>query len=197
VGGYRLLRDAAAGAENDVRTGGKFLSRMEAKDGSTGFDFGGTYTEIVPMQKIAYTISDGRNVSVEFIEIEDSVKITEAFEMENENSEELQRAGWHTPTAMNDLREGGTFTSRMEAKDGSMGFDFAGTYTKVTPHALIEYVMGDGRAVSIAFEDQGGATQVTETFDVEHENPVEMQREGWQSILNTFKQYTEAHVRVL
>lgn len=81
-------------AENDVRTGGKFLSRMEAKDGSTGFDFGGTYTEIVPMQKIAYTISDGRNVSVEFIEIEDSVKITEAFEMENENSEELQRAGW-------------------------------------------------------------------------------------------------------
>lgn len=104
---------------------------------------------------------------------------------------------WHTPTATNDLREGGTFTSRMEAKDGSVGFDFGGTYTKVTPHALIEYVLGDGRTVSIAFDDQGGATHITETFDAEHENPLEMQREGWQSILNNFKQYTEAHARAL
>ena len=99
---------------------------------------------------------------------------------------------WHTPRATNDLREGGTFTARMEAKDGSMGFDFGGTYTKVTPLALIQYVLGDGRKVSVSFDNQKGKTLVTETFDPESENPVEMQRQGWQSILDNFKKYTES-----
>lgn len=100
---------------------------------------------------------------------------------------------WHTPKADNDLREGGTFSSRMEAKDGSMGFDFGGTYTKVVPNKQIDYTMGDGRKVSVLFEEKGGDTHVTERFDAESENPVEMQRGGWQSILDNFKKYVEAN----
>lgn len=98
---------------------------------------------------------------------------------------------WHTPRASNDLREGGSFTSRMEAKDGSMGFDFAGVYTKVIPLQAIEYNMEDGRTVQILFEETNGITTVTETFDAESTNPVEMQRMGWQAILDNFKRYAE------
>ncbi len=100
---------------------------------------------------------------------------------------------WHTPSGKNDLREGGEFVFRMEAKDKSVGFDFGGTYTKIAEHKQIEYTMGDGRKVSITFTDQNGQTQVAETFDAEGENPVEMQRQGWQAILDNFKKYTEAH----
>ncbi len=100
---------------------------------------------------------------------------------------------WHTPRAESDLREGGTFSSRMEAKDGSMGFDFGGTYTKVLPNKQLAYVMGDGRKVSVDFQEQDGKTHITETFDAETENPIDMQRDGWQSILNNFKKYTESH----
>jgi uncharacterized protein YndB with AHSA1/START domain len=99
---------------------------------------------------------------------------------------------WHTPSATVDLKEGGTFTSRMEAKDGSMGFDFGGTYTKVMEHKQIDYVMGDGRTVSITFDSHGGHTHISETFDAESENPIEMQQAGWQSILDNFKMYVES-----
>lgn len=98
---------------------------------------------------------------------------------------------WHTPRAENDLRTGGKFLSRMEAKDGSAGFDFVGIYDKVLTHSLIEYTMEDGRKVKIEFADVNGATKVTETFDAETQNSVELQRNGWQSILNNFKKYTE------
>lgn len=98
---------------------------------------------------------------------------------------------WHTPTATNDLREGGTFTCGMEAKDGSMGFDFGGTYSKVVPHEHIAYTMGDGRKVTVQFEDKGGETHITETFEAESQNSVDMQRGGWQAILDNFKKYTE------
>jgi len=82
-------------AENDVKVGGKFLTRMAAKDGSASFDVVGTYTEVVPNSKLAYTMSDGRTVSVDFEQMPDGgVKIVEVFEMENENSEEMQRSGW-------------------------------------------------------------------------------------------------------
>lgn len=98
---------------------------------------------------------------------------------------------WHTPTATNDLRPGGTFTSRMEARNGSMGFDFGGTYDQVDHHRLISYTMGDGRRVSVTFDDRDGKTKVVETFDAETENSLEMQRAGWQAILDNFKKYTE------
>ncbi len=100
---------------------------------------------------------------------------------------------WHTPRAENDPRTGGKFFSRMEAKDGSFGFDFGGIYDLVKPHELIEYTMGDGRQVSIRFSTDGKTTKIVETFDAEELNPVEMQQSGWQAILDNFKKYTEAN----
>ena len=100
---------------------------------------------------------------------------------------------WHTPRAENDLRQGGSFLSRMEAKDGSMGFDFGGVYDEVKKHQLITYTMGDGRKVSITFSEDGNTTHIVESFEPESENPEEMQRTGWQAILDNFKKYVEAN----
>jgi uncharacterized protein YndB with AHSA1/START domain len=100
---------------------------------------------------------------------------------------------WHTTKAENDLRTGGTFSSRMEAKDGSFGFDFGGIYDEVIPNELIAYTMGDGRKVKVTFTENSGKTEVVETFDAETENPVEMQRGGWQAIMDNFKKYAEAN----
>jgi uncharacterized protein YndB with AHSA1/START domain len=98
---------------------------------------------------------------------------------------------WHTTKASVDLRVGGEFTSRMEAKDGSFGFDFAGSYTRIEPHKLIEYSFGD-RAGVVAFVAGVDGTIVRVTFDVEEENSVEQQRGGWQAILDNFKKHVEA-----
>jgi uncharacterized protein YndB with AHSA1/START domain len=100
---------------------------------------------------------------------------------------------WHTPFSENDLRVGGKFSSRMEAKDGSFGFDFGGVYDDVKENELIEYTLGDGRKVSIWFTANGKETKVVETFEAESTNPIEMQRGGWQAILDNFKKYTEAN----
>jgi uncharacterized protein YndB with AHSA1/START domain len=100
---------------------------------------------------------------------------------------------WHCPRAENDLRAGGRFTSRMEAKDGSEGFDFTGVYDEVVPRKKIAYTMDDGRKAQVMFEEMGNSTAVTTTFDPENENPLEMQKAGWQAILDTFKTYTEAN----
>jgi uncharacterized protein YndB with AHSA1/START domain len=99
---------------------------------------------------------------------------------------------WHSPHAENDLRTGGKFKTTMAAKDGSMSFDFEGVYTNVQQNKLIEYAMADGRKVSVVFSQNGNQTKVIETFDPESENPIEMQRGGWQAILDSFKKYTEA-----
>lgn len=98
---------------------------------------------------------------------------------------------WHTPFAENDLRPGGKFLTRMEAKDGSFGFDFGGTYDEVKLHEVIAYTMGDRRKVKITFKGKENAAEVIETFDAETENPIEAQRQGWQAILNNFKKYVE------
>lgn len=97
---------------------------------------------------------------------------------------------WHTTAATVDLREGGVFSSRMEAKDGSMGFDFAGTYTKVEPEKLLEYEFG-GRHARVEFAEGTDGVTVTVSFDPEDTHPVEMQREGWQAILDRFSRYVE------
>lgn len=102
---------------------------------------------------------------------------------------------WHTPHAKNDLRDGGTFLYRMEARDGSMGFDFGGTYDKVRFRKSIGYTIGDGRKVEISFANNGDETRVVESFEAESQNPIEMQRAGWQAILNNFKKYTESKAR--
>jgi uncharacterized protein YndB with AHSA1/START domain len=98
---------------------------------------------------------------------------------------------WHTPFAENDVRVGGKFTSRMEAKDGSFGFDLSGIYDEVKLYEVISYKLEDGRKVKITFKGQQNETKITETFEAENANPVEMQQSGWQAILDNFKKYME------
>jgi uncharacterized protein YndB with AHSA1/START domain len=98
---------------------------------------------------------------------------------------------WHTPRSSVDLREGGKFSARMEAKDGSVGFDFEGTYTRIVPRKLVEYRMSDGREVKVEFSEEAGRVLVRETFDAESQNPSEVQRQGWQAILDNFARYVE------
>jgi uncharacterized protein YndB with AHSA1/START domain len=100
---------------------------------------------------------------------------------------------WHSPSAENDLRAGGKFSARMEAKDGSMGFDFAGVYDEVKPHERIAYTMGDGRRVTVDFKANGNETEVSETFEAEDTHSIEMQRGGWQAILDNFKKHVESN----
>jgi len=99
---------------------------------------------------------------------------------------------WHSPKAENDFHVGGKFTYTMAAKDGSFSFDFWGIYTEIYDQNSLAYSLGDDRKVKVTFEDKGGRTQVTETFDAESQNPVEMQQAGWQAILNNFKKYVES-----
>jgi uncharacterized protein YndB with AHSA1/START domain len=98
---------------------------------------------------------------------------------------------WHSPSAENDLRPGGTFNYRMEAKDGSYGFDFGGTFDEVKPNELLAYTIGDGRKVENIFTKEGDVTRVTVTFEAENQNPIEMQRGGWQAIMDNYKKYAE------
>ncbi len=101
---------------------------------------------------------------------------------------------WHTPRAENELWVGGKFISRMEARDGSAGFDFGGVYDEVKTNELIAYTMDDGRKVKINFTSQGNTTKVVETFEAENENSIEIQQGGWQAILDSFKKYTETNL---
>ncbi|RZG74096.1 SRPBCC domain-containing protein [Acinetobacter sp. WCHAc060025] len=98
---------------------------------------------------------------------------------------------WHTVNSQNDLRVGGQFSNRMEAKDGSMGFDFAGVYTEVIPHEKIAYSFGD-RAAEILFQQQNKGVLMAITFDPENQYPLEQQQAGWQAILGNFKRYVES-----
>lgn len=100
---------------------------------------------------------------------------------------------WHCPSAENDLRVGGTYSARMEAKDGSFGFDFGAVYDEVIDGQKLTYTMGDGRQATTTFEDQGASTLVTTIFDAESQNSVEMQKFGWQAILNNYKKYAESN----
>jgi uncharacterized protein YndB with AHSA1/START domain len=98
---------------------------------------------------------------------------------------------WHTTSATNDLRAGGSFSSRMEAKDGSMGFDFGGIYDAVEENSYIGYTLADQRKVKVSFTTEGNATKISESFEAEEQNPVEMQQGGWQAIMDNFKAYAE------
>jgi len=98
---------------------------------------------------------------------------------------------WQCPKATNDLRVGGTYSARMEAKDGSFGFDFEAIYDEVIDQKRLKYTMADGRSATTEFESLGDKTKVTTVFDAESMNPIEMQKDGWQAILNNFKKYVE------
>ncbi len=101
---------------------------------------------------------------------------------------------WHSPRAENDLRTGGSFNIRMEARDGSAGFDFGGTYDEVLKYQRISYTLGDDRKVVVTFKAQSDRTLITEVFDAESQNSPERQQTGWQSILDSFKHYAEEHL---
>jgi uncharacterized protein YndB with AHSA1/START domain len=101
---------------------------------------------------------------------------------------------WHCPAATNDLNIGGTFSSTMSANDGSVSFDFEGTYTDIVENERIEYSLADDRHISVTFEEESDKIRVTEVFDAENENPIEMQQAGWQAILDNFRDYTEASI---
>lgn len=101
---------------------------------------------------------------------------------------------WHTPAVQNDVREQGNFSWRMEARDGSAGFNFTGIYTQVKKPESIKYVMDDGREVEITFNQNGDATIVEEIFDPDKDHSMEMQKTGWQAILDNFKKYVEQNL---
>ncbi|QYR21956.1 SRPBCC family protein [Paenibacillus sp. sptzw28] len=98
---------------------------------------------------------------------------------------------WHAPKAENDLRVGGKFLTRMEAKDGSFGFDFGGVYDEIRVNEFISYTLGDGRKVTVTFISQESDTRVIEDFEAEETHPVEQQKAGWQAFLDNFKKYSE------
>jgi uncharacterized protein YndB with AHSA1/START domain len=99
---------------------------------------------------------------------------------------------WHTTTAENNLEPGGKFSYRMEAKDGTFGFDFGGSYDEVIPYQLIKYTIGDGRKVKVQFSSQNNKTLIEETFEAENQNSIDMQRAGWQAILDNFRKHCES-----
>ena len=99
---------------------------------------------------------------------------------------------WHAPRALNELEVGGKFVTTMAAKDGSGSFDFSGTYTTIEQNKKISYTLDDDRTVEIVFEENEGKVLVTETFEMENENTEELQRAGWQAILENFKKHTES-----
>lgn len=98
---------------------------------------------------------------------------------------------WHTPKAENDLQVGGKFSYTMAAKDGSFSFDFWGIYDTIKENQLLEYTLGDDRKVSVAFISVGDDSKIVETFEAESQNTVELQKSGWQAILDNFKKYVE------
>ena len=100
---------------------------------------------------------------------------------------------WHTTTATNDLKVGGKFNSRMEAKDGSFGFDFWGIYDEIVTNKKIAYTLGDNRKVNVTFTEKDNGVEIISSFEAENENPIDMQKTGWQLILNNFKKYVESN----
>lgn len=100
-------------------------------------------------------------------------------------------ADWHCPSSTVDLQVGGRFNSRMEARDGSFGFDFWGIYDEIIPLQLLRITLGDGRKMEVRFTEENGTVKVTERFEIEDTNSAERQREGWQAILDNYKRHTE------
>lgn len=135
-------------------------------------------------QKVRITVET--NVNVPIYSVWEMFTAPEHITQWNNASDD-----WQTTHAENDLRKGGKFNYRMEAKDKSQGFDFDGVYDEVKINQLIEYTISDGRKVRIVFTDLGDETKIVETFETEDENSIDLQREGWQSIMDNFKRYAE------
>jgi uncharacterized protein YndB with AHSA1/START domain len=125
-----------------------------------------------------------------------NARIEKVWEIWNTPSDIMQWStpdpSWHTTSSKNDVRTGGKFNNRMEARDGSFGFDFSGTYDKVEFHKEITYTLDDGRQATTIFTETNDSTHVATTFDPEGQNDPEMQKQGWQAILNNFVKYVES-----
>jgi len=148
------------------------------------------------MSRHCYTVGMAKKITVNVI-VNEPVEKVWAYYTDPKRIVKWNHASddWLTARAENDLRVGGRFVSRMEAKDGSEGFDFSGVYREVVPNKKISYVMDgkDKREAVVTFEEIGNSTAISVTFDAEKVNPIEKQREGWEAILKNFKDYTETH----
>jgi|SRR5690606_12322692 len=134
------------------------------------------------------------NISVEATVKSDITKVWNTWvEPEHIKKWNFASPDWHTPKAENDLREGGKFSATMEAKDGSSGFDFTGTYNEIVPHQKIKYTIDDGRKVKITFKQLSNGILVREVFEPETVNSQDRQQQGWQAILDNFKAYVESN----
>lgn len=131
------------------------------------------------------------------IEADIQASVSKVWEIWNDPAQivvwNVSSEGWHTPKASHELKPGGRFVFTLAAKDGSMSFDFSGTYDQVIPNELLTYTLDDERKVEVLFKNLGERTRVVQTFEAENTNPVELQRAGWQNILNSFKKYVESH----
>lgn len=133
-----------------------------------------------------------KNITVSAVVSADKLKVWECYtNPEHITQWNFADPSWHCPYASNDLTLGGRYVARMEAKDGSFGFDFEAVYTEIHPEQSFTYEFG-GRFATVTFEESGAATVVTVTFDPESENSIELQRSGWQAILDSFKRYAES-----
>ena len=179
--------------------------RLIEKDGITELQYfmelGENWAEILEpvfpkALKLVKEIAEGRAVLT--VQTEVAVPKEKAWEIFNtpDHITKWNSASpdWHTPRASNDLKTGGKFSYRMEAKDGSFGFDFNGEYTEVKPLDSFSYVMEDGRRASVAFSSVPAGTKIVTTFDAESQNPLDLQQDGWQSILDNYKKYAENHL---
>jgi uncharacterized protein YndB with AHSA1/START domain len=141
-----------------------------------------------------YNTMELTKVTVEATISADTKKVWDYYTMpEHITNWNFANDDWQCPRAENDVRVGGKYNARMEAKDGSFGFDFEAVYNEVVDQKKLTYTMTDGRQSTTTFEDLGGTTKVTTTFDAEGVNDVDMQRAGWQAILDNFKKYTETN----
>lgn len=140
------------------------------------------------------TMKEVKQITVEAVA---NVSVAKVWKAWNTPSDIMQwnaaDPSWHTPMSENDLRVEGMFKNRMEAKDGSFGFDMEGVYDKVELHQEISYTMNDGRKATTVFAEQDGKTNIQTTFDAESENDPEFQKQGWQAILNNFVKYVESN----
>jgi uncharacterized protein YndB with AHSA1/START domain len=185
-------------------TGAQEIYTLTEKDGNTNLEvtmditseYEQYFKDIFPkaLQKVKEIAEKPLVIT---IETEVQAPIEKIWKHWNEPAEIVKWAtasdDWHTTQSVNDLKVGGQFTSRMEAKDGSMGFDFGGTYTSVVPMKKIAYTMGDGRNVNVDFISSGNGYKIVEKFEAEEENMLELQQGGWQTILNNFKKNVESN----
>jgi len=149
---------------------------------------------LIKKLKIRTIIMDTQKIAIEAIVVADKKKAWDYYtQPERITKWNFASDDWQCPTASNDLRVGGKYAARMEAKDGSFGFDFEGIYQQIAEGENFIYTLADGRQVLVKFESLGKETKVSIIFDAETENSIELQKNGWQAILNNYKNYTESN----